>query len=470
MVLVGILAGCNSNRVHAAEKMAILNVMDYGAAGDGKTLDSPSIQKAIDACNQQGGGEVQVPAGNYLCGTVLLKDGVTLRLEKGAVILGSKNLDDYKNPDFFMDATNQERGWCLIGLVDVKQVGIVGEGTIDGRGESFRGSKRRPFLIRCVRSQDVRIEGVRLRNSAAWVTHLYQSKRVTVRGVDILSHANGNNDGIDVDSSTDVLIENCTIDAGDDAVCIKATSPLPTQNVIVKGCTLKSDWGAFKLGTESMGDFKNIRFSDSVIHDTRGGAIKILSMDGCRLENLTIDNITVKNSDMLIFMRLGVRLNKYREDQARTPGHIKDVMISNITADMSPESRIDAPTGIIMLGEKTDEKTHAIENVRISNVNVTLEGGGKIEDVGAIPERTRKNNYPEYIFFFDKGAKQVYPAYGIYARHMNHVAFEDIHIVTREPDSRPCVFLENAHDVKVDATTNPGNGPFMKTKDSSQIR
>ena len=462
-----LFAGCSHTATLFPVSNTLFDVRDFGATGDGETLDSPAIQKAIDACNEQGGGEVLVPSGSYLCGTILLKNGVTLRLEKDATLVGSKDLNDYTNPDFFVDAVGQERGWCLIGLIDVQNAGIVGEGTIDGRGEDFRG--RRPFLVRCVRSQDVRIEGVHLRNSAAWVTHLFQSKRITLSGVDIYSHANKNNDGIDVDSSSDVLIENCTVDTGDDSVCIKATSPLPSENILVQNCKLKSDWGAFKLGTESMGDFRNIRFIDSVIHDTNGGAIKVISMDGCRMENLKIDNIKVTNSDMPIFMRLGVRLNKYREPESRTPGYIKDVTISNLIVDGSANSRLDAPSGIVILGERTEDATHRIENVLIKNVNITLEGGGLNDDVGKVLERTARNNYPEFILFFEPEAKRLFPAYGVYARHVQGLSFENVSITTRNSDSRPLVYLEDAHEVEVGVTTNSGNGPLIVEKDTSKI-
>lgn len=471
LISLGLLSlsavGCSSLSVKNPASEVVLNVLDFRAQGDGVSLDSGAIQAAVDACHELGGGEVVVPKGTYLSGTVLLKDGVTLRLEEGATILGSTDFNDYKNPDFFVDATGQERGWCLIGLIDVKDAAIVGEGTIDGRGDLFQG--RRPFLVRVVRSEDIRIEGVRLRNSAAWVCHLFQSRRITIRGIEIYSHANRNNDGIDIDSTTDVLIEDCTIDTGDDAVCIKATSPLPTQNVLVRNCRLKSDWAAFKLGTESMGDFKHIRFVDSVIHDTEGGAIKILSMDGCRLENLTINNITVTNTDMPIFIRLGERLNKYRETEARTPGHIKGVSISNVTIETSATGRLEAPTAIVIVGERTAATTHMIEDVAIKHVRIQLEGGGRAEEVSQVVERTRRNNYPEYIFMFDPEAKRVFPAYGIYARHVRGLTFDDVLIETREPDSRPFVVLENAHDIGLGVRTNPGNGPFMKTKDSSDV-
>lgn len=459
--------GCSHLPQPVSGPGAVLNVRDFGAQGDGENVDSIAIQEAIDAANQQGGGEVVVPAGRYLAGTILLQDGVTLRLEKGAEIIGSKDLEDYSNPDFFVDATGQERGWCLIGLVDVKDVAIVGQGTINGRGGDFRG--QRPFLVRVVRSENVLLEGVRLRNSAAWVCHLFQSNNITIRGLDIYSHANANNDGIDVDSTTNVLIEDCVVNTGDDAVCIKATSPMPTENVLIRNCTLTSDWGAFKLGTESMGDFKNIRFVDSVIKNTNGGAMKILSMDGCRLENLTIDNITATNTDMAIFMRLGERLNKYRELEPRTTGHIKGVSISNVTVETSPEGRLAVPTGIVITGEKTASTTHFIEDVQIKNVSIVLEGGGRLTDASEVVERTRRNNYPEYIFMFDADDKRVFPAYGIYGRHVKGLDIENVSITTRQEDTRPFVYLENAHDVELGASTNGGNGTFIETENVSKV-
>lgn len=108
-------------------------------------------------------------------------------------------------------------------------------------------------------------------------------------------------------------------------------------------------------------------------------------MDGCRLENLTINNITATNTDMAIFMRLGERLNKYREPEARTPGHFKGISISNVTVKTSPEGRLDAPTAIVITGEKTATTTHFIEDVQIKNVAVTLEGVGSKAAVSEIP-------------------------------------------------------------------------------------
>jgi len=109
-----------------------------------------------------------------------------------------------------------------------------------------------------------------------------------------------------------------------------------------------------------------------------------------------------------------------------------------------------------------------IENVTIKGISVSLEGGGRVEEVGEILER-RQTDYPEYIYFFPPEGKRLYPAYGVYARRIKGVTFEEVNITTRKPDTRPCVFLEDAHDVKVDIKTIDGNGPFMETKESSGI-
>jgi hypothetical protein len=158
---------------------------------------------------------------------------------------------------------------------------------------------------------------------------------------------------------------------------------------------------------------------------------------------------------MPIFMRLGERLNAYREPKPRTTGHIKGVRISNIAVEAAKGGRLAAPTAIVMTGERTDQTTHLIEDVRFKNVKINIEGGGRIESVGTVLERTRNNNYPEYPFFFAEDAPSAFPAYGIYARHVRGVTFENVEITTRQRDTRPLIFLENAHDIQQDGLTSP---------------
>jgi len=213
-------------------------------------------------------------------------------------LIGSSNPKDYKSIDAFVDATGQKRGHCFIGSKNATNIGIIGKGTIDGNGSAFLSKTlraktkalgisdqemkeldfNRPFLLRFVTSSNIIVKDVTLTQASAWTCHFYQSHSITVDNVAIYSHADKNNDGIDMDSSHDITIKNCNIDSGDDAICFKTTSPLPTYNIKVSNCTLKSDWGAIKFGTESMGDFYNIQVSDCKIHNTRGGGIKILSV------------------------------------------------------------------------------------------------------------------------------------------------------------------------------------------------
>jgi polygalacturonase len=175
--------------IHAAD----FNVKDYGATGNGATLDSRSIQQAIDACTQKGGGRVIFPAGQYLSGTIVLKNNVTLLLEKDALIMGSTNIEHYQNMDPFTDGLGSDGGWALVVAVDAKNIGIEGEGAIDGQGAKLKAQHtltdtrgeskiwgRRPFLLRIVRCTGVTVRGVSLYYAAAWTSHYFQSKQVLI--------------------------------------------------------------------------------------------------------------------------------------------------------------------------------------------------------------------------------------------------------------------------------------------------
>ena len=479
------LVGCsntNDNSKFSFTKILVpkrsVKVTEFGAKGDSKTLNSNAIQKAIDHLHKLGGGKVIIPAGKFLTGTIELKNNIELHLEKDAYLLGSKNFAHYKLPDFFIDATGQQRGWCLIGIIDATNVKITGYGTIDGQGKTFYG--KRPFLIRCVRSSNIEVANLTLLNSGAWVSHYYQSKNIYIHGVSITSHVNGNNDGMDIDSCQNVLIEKCKVDTGDDAICLKSTSPMPCENITVRNCQLKSNWGAFKMGTESMGDFKNITVSDCYIHDTKGGAIKILAVDGANIRNLVINNIKVKNSDMTLFIRSGKRLRVYRKgDKPRKPGTINGVKITNITSDTSPNGNLEHPTGIFITGQ--DDL--CVSNIYLDNIKIKLQGGGKtkhIENFKKIVEITPYGNYPEYIYFTrdkEKVAKKIrhkslaLPAYGIYARHLRNSVFKNIKISTKVPDKRACIYLEDVKNLTINKPNSSTlNGPIIKKFDCKDIQ
>ncbi len=443
-----ILAACN-------HKTTTYNIIDYGAKGDSLTINTDFIQKAIDVCFKEGGGTVFIENGIYISGTILLKDNVTLHVSESAKLVGSSNPQDYQSIDTFVDATGQERGNCLIGATDASNIGISGKGIIDGNGKAFlhkniqqkikelninekeqkKFGTNRPFLLRFVRSSAISLKNVNLRQPAAWTCHFYQSKNIKVDSISIYSHAHHNNDGIDLDSSHDVIITNSHIDTGDDAICIKATSPLPTHHVKVSDCKLKSDWGALKFGTESMGDFYAISIKDCEIYDTKGGGIKLLSVDGANIYDIEIDNIKMNKVDMPIFIRLGERLRTYRNAKKQPVGSIKDVHIKNITATTQDieNSRVSSPSGIFITGTPN----HKIGSVFLENISITLPGSEENLELTDVEEQ--ETAYPEFSFF------KTLPAYGMYGRHIDTLRFLKINFELKAADIREKEVFEDVN-------------------------
>ncbi|MEO6830092.1 MAG: glycosyl hydrolase family 28 protein, partial [Acidobacteriaceae bacterium] len=257
-----------------------------GVAGDGVTLDTRAIQAAIDRCAAAGGGVVLFPAGHYLIGTLHLRDHVTLMLEAGAVLLGSKHLEDYPIlHDTIPSYTSAYTERCLIRADGVKDIAIKGAGTIDGNGAAFTGEyKVRPFLLHFVACHGVHILEVTLQNPAMWTQHYLECEDVLIDGIRVRSRRPGvNNDGIDVDSCRRVRIANCDVNAGDDAIVLKATTNSPCRDVVVTNCILSTLSNAFKIGTETNGGFDNIVFSNSVIYDTEFAGIALETVDGADL-------------------------------------------------------------------------------------------------------------------------------------------------------------------------------------------
>ena len=187
------------------------DVTRYGAVGDGKTMNTASIQKAIDECNKSGGGKVIFPAGIYLSATIELKDNVTLHLKKDARLLGTTDIEQYRNLDPFTEGLGIDVGWALLVAVDAKNIGIEGEGAIDGQGSKLKAEHilkdtrpegqrwgRRPFLVRIVRCDGVKVKDITLNYAAAWTSHYFQSRNIEIDNVKIVSIGVAHNDGIGI--------------------------------------------------------------------------------------------------------------------------------------------------------------------------------------------------------------------------------------------------------------------------------
>lgn len=429
------------------------DITQFGAAGDGTTINTAAIQRAIDTCSADGGGKLVIPAGKFVTGTIQLKDNVTLHLDDGAEILGSTNAADYRNVDPFIDGTGAELGYALIVAVDAHHVGIEGKGAVDGRGLALKATQAaytiRPFLVRWVRCESVHVEDVQLRNSGAWTMHFFQSQNASASRVTIRSLGLANNDGIDIDSCDHVHITDCDIDTGDDAICLKATSAKPCSNITVSGCKLRTRCNSIKLGTESMGNFEHIRINRCQIRDTHMNGIALFSVDGSHLHDVEISDIEMDGITVAINLRLGSRLRTFRTGaQQKIPGLLKDVTLKNIHVKGARQ------IGLLINGIPG----HCIENLTLENIQIELTGGGTTEDARIqLPENEKA--YPEYNTF-----GKVMPAYGIYARHVRNVTFKNVQTSVLAADARPAVVSVDVENVTPVDFLTASNTPSISAK------
>jgi polygalacturonase len=409
-----------------------------GVIGDGVTLNTAAIQQAIDACSAHGGGTLTFPAGRYLTGTIQLKDNVTLHLDADAVILGSPNAAAYRNLDPFIAGDGVPLGDALIVAVDANHVGVEGTGLIDGQGKALKATQTpytvRPFLMRWLRCADVTVKDLHLTNPGAWTLNFFQTRGAAIERVTIRTRDSGldNNDGIDLDSCEGVRIRDCDIESGDDALCLKATSPLPCRDISASGCKLSTKCNAIKLGTESLGDFERISVTNCQIRNTGMAGIALYCVDGAHLHDVTISDITMEGVTVPISVRLGARLKTFRAgDQAKPPGQLRDVSIKNVHAKSARQ------IGLLINGVPG----HPVENLALENIEIELPGGGTLEQARLqLPEKEAA--YPEYSMF-----GRVLPAYGLYLRHIRGVSFKNVRTTVTQPDARPEKIFVDVEDV-----------------------
>jgi len=435
-----------------------LNILELGAKPDGKTLSTKILQQAIDNCFVSGGGMVIVPAGRFITGTIILKSNTTLKLEKGAVLIGSTNPKDYiQNMPKYASLRTNGQTRQLIYSENQENISIIGEGMIDGQGAGFKAQQTidgesdagitRPHLIQMISCKNVRIEGIDLKNSGAWMQHYLGCDNLQIKGIRVSNFCNVNNDGIDIDGCHDVTISDCIVSSADDAIVLKASGLRSCQNVVISNCILHTFSRDIKLGTETTGGFQNISVNNIAIspvtnvhfkyNDPVGyTAIALMIVDGGTLENVNISNIVVSEISCPIFINLGNRARKYKPDAEAPPvGKVKDIMISNITAVSS--SRIASSiTGI---------PGYDIENLVFDNIRLINRSQGLPQDtLLVVPE---VNTYPESDMYGN-----VLPASGFFIRHANNIQFNNIQLQSEGIDYRPVFMLD---DVKNITITNP---------------
>jgi polygalacturonase len=423
----------------AAEQL--YDVRDYGAKADGITLCTMSIQKAIDACSKSGGGTVYLPPGTFLSGTIYLKSGVTLRLDPACTLLGSKDLKDYPpTVQAFRSYTDNYTDKSLIYAEKAERIAITGGGTIDGQGASFKGPyKVRPYMMRIIQCRSVTVKDVILRNSPMWVQHYLACDDVRVTGVTVRSVVNHNNDGINIDSCHRFIVSNCNIESGDDAIVLKSTSARLCRDVAVSNCVLSTRCNALKMGTESNGGFQNVTITGCAIYNTRLAGIALEIVDGGTMDRVVISNITMDKIGAPIFLRLGNRARPFKKDmEIPGMGIMRNVTISNVEATGAN------PTGCAIAGLPGA----AIENVTLSNIRLSFEGGGTNTDAARpIPEEPTA--YPEYGMFGKL------PAYGFYCRHVKGLKLLNVQLQWAKPDQRHALVLDDVEDALIDNLDAP---------------
>lgn len=287
--------------------MGRYDITDFGAVGDSKTNDAGAIQRAIDACAAAGGGRVTLPAGRtYLSGSIELKARVEFHVERGAVLLGATREADYPAFAFKTGPEAGKRAWIV--AADADDIAITGGGIIDGNSPAFTRKEGplihadtvpwRPAMTCLVNCRRLRIRDTIFRHAANWALHFSGCEDVVVDGVSILNDLKFPNcDGIDPDHCRNVRISNCHIEAGDDCIVLKNTSPFLShgacENIVVTNCTLISTSSAIKIGTESHCDFRNLLFQNCVIRGSHRG-LSIQIRDGGCVEDVIFANMTVE--------------------------------------------------------------------------------------------------------------------------------------------------------------------------------
>lgn len=331
---------------------AVISAADRGIDATGKSLVTGAIQKAIDElAARPGGGTLYFPPGIYRTGTIQVKSRVQIYLAAGARLQGSRDPADYpfdpgtkETPDRTQDIRSR-----LILFDGAEDASLCGLGEIDGEGPVIRGEhKRVPNLVRVRRSRNIRIEGVLLRRAAGWNTHVFHSDHVTVRDIKIISSWS---DGLDLDNSRNVTVENVLLASHDDSFVVKATGfdqhADRVGDLALRGAVLWTQKSALKIGTETLADvMENMTFERVAITGGRGGLV-ILLRDGALIRNVTYDRIRIGE--------VGTALD-WNIQKRQGLGRIEDVTVSNVdVTDFSPSSF------------QGYDKEHAIRRIRFTN-------------------------------------------------------------------------------------------------------
>lgn len=417
----------------------------FGAIGDGATKDTKAIQSAIDTCHDAGGGTVVLAGGVFLTGTLFMKSHVELQVDITATLLGSNDIEDYSDhthKQLYRNEAHMDR--CLVYANGCHNISFSGKGIIHGQGEKFpekmpdHSYGQRPMLMRYLNCNNIRLKDLKFRNPASWTNAFINCQDIWVDGIDILSRANCNGDGLDFDSCQNVFISNCKLDCSDDCICLQNSFADNTcKNIMVSNTLLCSKWAGMRIGLLSCGTIENVTVTNCIFKDIECSGLKIQSAEGGILQNMVFSNLVMENVQRPLFLTL----NHFRErvdlpEEVPQTGKLRNLNFENIQASGRPDSPDSLQSCIIMDGLPG----HYIENIGLSNIRYLAAGGGSDADAQRtdIPHHERKRaesfNYEGSL-----------PAYGIYARYVNGLKIFNVQIDTLNEDQRLCIFKDDCN-------------------------
>jgi hypothetical protein len=432
----------------------------FGIRSDGVTLNTRSIQYAIDYIHDRGGGRLVFDVGRYLTGSIHLKSDVGLELKEGAVLLGSLNPFDY-DKDGHADTL---RFMALLLADGQRNISISGRGMIDGQGREVAtnivalahsgvirdplvsdrpNEANRPMLIYFRSCSGVTVKDVTLANAASWVETYDQCNGLTIESIRVDSKAYWNNDGIDIVDCGQVRVIGCFVDAADDGICLKShDSAAACTDVLIRDCTIRSSANAIKFGTVSRGGFRHIRIIHNKVYDTYRSALALEAVDGAAIQDVVADSLDAVNTGNALFMRIGARSGSRQSSLA-------GVVIRHFSVQIAAGK---ADSGYPYEGPVQDEPRNIspivltglpgafLQDIRLEDMSVSYPGGGNpfIASRGpadSVPELPAK--YPEFSMFREL------PAWGMYIRHARGLQVKNLRLYCAVKDYRTAIVLDD---------------------------
>ncbi len=388
-----VAAFCCSNAI--AQTNGVYNVKDFGAVGDGKADDAIAIQKAIDACNAEGGGQVYFPPSHvFMASPFNLKSNIDFHVSAGARVLANPDEKVYTKSAF---RQNPGEGTIWIGGENIKNLTISGTGHIDGNGVSFMGAELedsyvlkpftvldpRPHVLTIIGGENIRIKDLHIGNSAYWTVHLVGCNDVVISGITLLNDLKvRNSDGIDLDHSKNVRIRDCYIESGDDCICLKNRREFEEfgrcENITVTNCTMTSRSCAIKIGSENMDTIRQVVFNNCIIKKSNRG-VGIQNRDEGVVSDVVFSNMIIEShlfSDVWWGKAEPIYVTAYRRASGnhkdanwRFPkgategrvGQVKNIFFTNI--------KCTSENGIYVSGESADK----VSNIVFDGVDVFID-------------------------------------------------------------------------------------------------